>query len=465
MPDSLRQTLLSIRDLLATVGPFVLLALALLVPAYYVLDPTPPKKVVLATGAEQGAYHAFGKRYEAILKTYGVQVELRNTQGAAENLALLRDPSSEVQIAFVQGGADELPQGTDADEDEPSLVSLGSMFFEPVWLFYREDAAQRLLKSGTLTSISQLGGWKLNIGAPGSGVPNLMKKLLEANHMESTQITLLEQPQTPAVMALLDAESDALVFASAPEAQMVQMLLQTPGVKLFDFAQAEAYSRRFPFMSPVTLPRGVVDLAGNLPPQDVRLVAPTATLVAREDTHPALIQLFVQAAQQVHGGAGWFQRKGEFPTALNTERPLANEAQRFFQSGVPLLQRYLPFWLANLVDRMWPVLVTIVAVLLPLSRMLPPLYQFRIRSRVFRWYEQLRQIEGAIGRKPSTELLAELDALDGKVGQITVPLAYTDELYALRSYIDLVRTRLNGAETANAAPTPVDARSATHAPI
>ena len=154
MPDSLRQTLLSIRDLLATVGPFVLLALALLVPAYYVLDPTPPKKVVLATGAEQGAYHAFGKRYQAILKTYGVQVELRNTQGAAENLALLRDPSSEVQIAFVQGGADELPQDTDADESEPSLVSLGSMFFEPVWLFYREDAAQRLLKSDTLTRIS-----------------------------------------------------------------------------------------------------------------------------------------------------------------------------------------------------------------------------------------------------------------------------------------------------------------------
>ena len=452
LPDSLRQTLLSVRDLLATVGPFVLLALALLVPAYYVLDPTPPKKVVLATGAEQGAYHEFGKRYQAILKTYGVQVELRNTQGAAENLALLRDPSSGVQIAFVQGGADEALEGADADEDGGALVSLGSLFFEPVWLFYREDAAQRLLKSGTLDSISQLGGWKLNIGAPGSGVPNLMKKLLDANHMDPTQITLLQEPQTPAVMALLGAESDALVFASAPESQMVQMLLQTPGIKLFDFAQAEAYSRRFPFMSPVTLPRGVVDLAGNLPPQDVHLVAPTATLVAREGTHPALIQLFVQAAQQVHGGAGWFQRKGEFPTALNTERPLAKEAQRFFQSGVPLLQRYLPFWLANLVDRMWPVLVTIVAVLLPLSRMLPPLYQFRIRSRVFRWYEQLRQIEGAIGTKPSTELLAELDTLDAKVGQVTVPLAYTDELYALRSYIVLVRSRLNSGAAATPSP-------------
>ena len=468
MPDSLRQTLLSLRDLLATVGPFVLLALVLLVPAYYVLDPTPPKRVVLATGAERGAYHAFGKRYQAILKTYGIQVELRNTQGAAENLALLRDPSSDVQIAFVQGGADETPSGTDVDDDKPTLVSLGSMFFEPVWLFYREDAAQRLLKSDSLTSISQLGGWKLNIGAPGSGVPNLMKKLLEANRMDPTQITLLQDPQTPAVMALLGGESDALVFASAPESQMVQMLLQTPGVKLFDFAQAEAYSRRFPFMSPVTLPRGVVDLAGNLPPQDVHLVAPTATLVARDDTHPALIQLFVQAAQQVHGGAGWFQRKGEFPTALNTERPLAKEAQRFFQSGVPLLQRYLPFWLANLVDRMWPVLVTIVAVLLPLSRMLPPLYQFRIRSRVFRWYEQLRQIEGSIGSQPSTDLLAALDALDGKVGQITVPLAYTDELYALRSYIALVRSRLTGeapgAEAATPALASIGAPTAPDAP-
>ena len=465
MPDSLRHTLLSIRDLLATVGPFVLLALALLVPAYYVLDPTPPKKVVLATGAEQGAYHEFGKRYQTILKTYGVQVELRNTQGAAENLALLRDPSSGVQIAFVQGGADEALQGANADEDGPALVSLGSLFFEPVWLFYREDAAQRLLKSDTLSSLPQLAGWKLNIGAPGSGVPNLMKKLLDANHMDPTQITLLEQPQTPAVMALLGGESDALVFASAPESLMVQMLLQTPGIKLFDFAQAEAYSRRFPFMSPVTLPRGVVDLAGNLPPQDVHLVAPTATLVAREGTHPALIQLFVQAAQQVHGGAGWFQRKGDFPTALNTERSLAKEAQRFFQSGVPLLQRYLPFWLANLVDRMWPVLVTIVAVLLPLSRMLPPLYQFRIRSRVFRWYEQLRQIEGAISTKPSTELLAELDTLDAKVGQITVPLAYTDELYALRSYIVLVRSRLNSGAAGAAAATPSPGLASIGTPV
>ncbi len=459
MPNSLRSTLLSVRDLLATVGPFVLLTLALLLLAYYLLDPTPPKKVVLATGVDQGAYAEFGQRYAALLKDSGIAVELRSTQGAAENLALLRDADSGVDLAFVQGGADDATAPSDsvatAANALPNLVSLGSLFFEPVWLFYREESAQRLLKTTTLSSLAQLGGWKLNIGAPGSGAPNLVKKLIDANHIDATQITLLEQPQTPAVMALLGGESDALVFASAPESLMVQMLLQTPGVKLFDFAQAEAYSRRFAFMSPVLLPRGVVDLARDLPPQDVRLVAPTATLVARAGTHPALIQLFVQAAQQVHGSAGWFQRKGEFPSALNAERPLAKEAQRFYQSGVPLLQRYLPFWFANLIDRMWPVLVTIVAVLLPLSRMLPPVYEFRIRSRVFRWYEQLRDVEAAVGTKAASALLDELDALESRVGLVNVPLSYTDELYALRSHIGLVRSRLQGADRgdANANPT------------
>ena len=171
MPNSLRHTLLSVRDLLATVGPFALLAVALLVPAYYVLDPTPPKKVVLATGVDQGAYAEFGQRYKTLLKTYGIEVELRSTQGAAENLALLRAPASGVDLAFVQGGADDIAAPAGSDDEPAQLVSLGSLFFEPVWLFYREDSAQRLLKSGTLSGLAQLAGWKLNIGAPGSGVP------------------------------------------------------------------------------------------------------------------------------------------------------------------------------------------------------------------------------------------------------------------------------------------------------
>jgi TRAP-type uncharacterized transport system substrate-binding protein len=443
MPLALRNTLLSVRDLLATAGPFLLIALVLLVLAYKVLDPNPPKKVVLATGAAQGAYAEFGKRYATILATHGIRVELRETQGAAENLQLLRDPQANVDIAFVQGGADlERPTAEEAEAANAGLVALGSLFYEPVWLFYREDSAKRLLKRPTLNALAELPGWKLNIGAPGSGVPNLMRKMIEVNRIDPAGLTLLQQPTTPAVMALLEGESDAIVFASAPESLMVQMLLQTPGVKLFDFKQAEAYSRRFGFMSPVVLPRGVVDLAADLPPADVHLVAPTATLVARETMHPALVQLFVQAARTIHGESGWFQRKGEFPSTANTERPLAKEAERFYRNGPPFLQRYLPFWMANLVDRMWLVLLSIVAILIPLSRVVPPLYEFRIRSRIFRWYGQLRGVEDAIGKRPDGELLDELDGIETKVGQVTVPLSYADELYSLRSHINLVRRRL-----------------------
>jgi hypothetical protein len=174
----------------------------------------------------------------------------------------------------------------------------------------------------------------------------------------------------------------------------------------------------------------------------VRLIAPTATLVARDTLHPALMQLLVQAAQHVHGGAGWFQRKGDFPNAANTERPVAAEAQRYYRSGPPLLQRYLPFWLANLADRMWLALIAIIAVLIPLARVLPPLYEFRIRRRVFRWYAQLRAVEDARGTRPAAELLADLAAIEQRVDAIRVPLSYTDELYSLRSHIDLVRQRL-----------------------
>ncbi|MEO8122843.1 MAG: TAXI family TRAP transporter solute-binding subunit [Burkholderiales bacterium] len=434
------------RDLLAAVGPFVLLGLVLLGLAYWVLDPSPPRHVVLATGTVQGAYAEFGLRYVDVLARHGIKVELRPTQGSAENLALLRDPSSGVDLAFVQGGADR-KFGPDEDPDA-GLVSLGSLFYEPVWVFYREDAAHRILGDAKPDNLSQLKSFRINIGAKGSGVAVLIEKLFDANHLEPAQLELVRLSQTPAVVALLDGSVDAMAFVSAPESLMVQMLLQTPGIALMHFPQAEAYSRLFPFMSAVTLPRGVVDLERDMPPHDVNLFAPTGTLVARDSTHPALIQLFVQAAQEVHGSAGWFNEKGYFPNGRTTERPLAAEAERFYRSGVPFLQRYLPFWLANLIERMWPVLVTLIAVLLPLSRIVPPLYELRVRSRIFRWYGQLRELESNVGRRTADELARDLAALEERVEHISVPLAYADELYALRSHINLVRGRLKTGVTA-----------------
>lgn len=441
MTRTIRFTLLSLRDLVTSAGPFVLLAGALLVLAYWWLDPSPPRHVTLATGPAQSAYDEFGKRYATALAAQGIQVQLLPSQGAAENLQMLRDGRAD--LGFVQGGSDAPANGSDPPS-APALESLGSLFVEPVWLFYRDDAARKVSSSGVLDSLGQLQGLRVNIGTSGSGVPVLMDKLLEVNRVDrsSLKVSLLEQ--TPATVAFLNGELDALVFASAPESLMVQMLLQTPGVKLMDFAQNEAYSRRFAFLTPVTLPRGVVDLSGDIPPRDVKLVAPTTTLLARSTVHPALLQLFSQASLKLHGGAGWFNRAREFPKAGNSEYSLAQEADRTIHNGVPLMQRYLPFALANLMERMWLALGIIIAVLLPLSRVVPPLYQFRIRSRVFRWYGQLRDIEDRLAREPgsASTLLGELDQLEGHAEKITVPLSYADELYALRNHIEMVRQKL-----------------------
>lgn len=439
MPGTLRLRLLSLRDLLVSAGPLVLLTLVLLALAYWWLDPNPPRRVTLATGPAQSAYAEFGQRYRKALAAQGIEVVLITSEGSSDNLQLLRQGRAD--LGFVQGGSAR--KAGDGDTAAPP-VALGSLFLEPVWLFYRADAALRATGSDTLAGLAQLQGLRVNVGTAGSGVPQLMNALFDLNRLDTAGLRLSQLDQTAAAVAFLGAEIDALVFASAPESLMVQMLLQTPGVRLLDFAQNEAYSRRLPFLSPVTLPRGVVDLSADVPPRDMRLVAPTTTLLARPDVHPAILQLFSQASLELHGHAGWFSRPKEFPMASSAEYPLAREAERTIRNGVPLLQRYLPFSLANLLERMWLSLGIIIALLLPLSRVVPPLYEFRIRSRVFRWYARLRDIEAraGTGNSPAEGLLQELDALEARVGQVVVPLSHTDELYALRNHIEMVRRKL-----------------------
>jgi TRAP-type uncharacterized transport system substrate-binding protein len=456
----LRLTLLSVRDLVVTSAPFIVLAAVLLGLAYLWLKPNPPKRVVLATGPEQGAYAEFGKRYAAELKRYGIEVVLRPTGGATENLRLLKNEKENVDLAFVQGGASDAVRASDEEQTAIALESLGGLFYEAVWVFYREDAARKVVGPGkkgreppppVLTELGQFSGLRVNLGTRGSGTGNLITKLLLANRVERSTLKESRLDPTSAVVALLNGDIDAVVFVSAPESPLIQMLLMTPAIRLFDFPQNEAYARRFAFLSALTLPRGVVDLANNVPPDDVRLVAATSTLIARSTTHPAILQLFVQAAQRIHGGSGWFARAGQFPVGEDAERPLAPEAARFYRNGAPVLQRYLPFWLANLIDRMWVALLSIVAVLIPLSRIVPPVYQFRIRSRVFRWYGQLRRLEDAasLGAESPEKLLKQLDEIEGHVERVTVPLSHADELYALRGHIDMVRDRLRLQVQAN----------------
>jgi TRAP-type uncharacterized transport system substrate-binding protein len=445
MPRLLRITLVSARDLALAAGPFVLIALVLLVAAYAVLDPQPPRRVVLATGPEPSAYAEFGRRYAEALKRHGITVELKSTPGSRENLRLLRDPGERVDFAFVQGGAGESARAQEEEKHGLALLSLGSLTYEPVWIFYRAEAAKALGKDAKLGALGQLRGWRVDVGARGSGAPGLFGRLLRDNFIEREEIRRSNLDQTPAVVALLEGELDALVMVSAPESPLVQTLLATPGVRLYEFAQAEAYARRHPYLVPITLPRGVADIARDVPPEDIDMIATTTSLVAREGTHPALVQLFVQAASRIHSGPGWIARAGQFPAPQKGEFPLAREAERYYRSGPPLLQRYLPFWLANLVDRMWVALVSIIAILIPLGRIVPPLYAFRVRSRIFRWYRQLRELEHALasGSAERGALLADLERLDAKAERITVPLSYTDELYHLRAHIALVRNRVS----------------------
>ncbi|OOG46400.1 TAXI family TRAP transporter solute-binding subunit [Polaromonas sp. A23] len=439
MPKAIRYTLLSLRDLAVSAGPFIVLAVALLVLAYMWLDPNPPKRVTLATGPAQSAYEEFGKRYARILAQDGIEVVLLPSQGSAHNLQLLRE--GKVDLGFVQGGTSSYDAA-----DAEALTSLGSLFVEPLWLFYQQGALGHERKATSvraLNSLTQLQGLRVNLGTPGSGVPNLMGKLLESNRIDPASLRISNLDQTPATVAFLGGELDAIVFASAPESLMVQMLLQTPGVKLMNFTQSEAYSKRFAFLSTARLPQGVVDLAGNIPPEDVSLVATTTSLIARSTTHPALVQLFAQAGNVIHSPAGWFKSAREFPNRDNNELPISKEAERAIKNDAPLLQRYLPFWVANLVERMWLAMGIIIAVMLPLSRIVPPLYEFRVRSRIFRWYGQLRDIENRIeGTRNTGALLDELNALESRAEKISVPLSYTDELYALRSNIHLVRKKL-----------------------
>lgn len=437
MPKTLRYTLISLREMVVSFGPFALLTIALLGMAYWWLNPTPPKRVVLATGPDQSAYAEFGKRYAEALKRYGITVELLSSEGSSANLELLRQGKAD--LGFVQGGTADIGY-----DEEDSITSLGSLFVEPLWLFYREDSARRLRKSPTVNNLAELQGWRVNVGTAGSGVPRLFSTLLDVNRVDPKQMTLSELEQTPATVAFLNGQIDAVVFASAPESLMVQMLLQTPGVRLLDFAQSEAYSRRFGYLTPVVMPQGVVDLARNIPTKDVRLVASTTSLLSSTGTHPAILQLFAQTATVLHGGSGWFSKAREYPSLEHSEVPISPEASRAIKNGAPFLQRYLPFWLANLIERMWLAMGLILALALPLSRIVPPLYTFRIRKRVFRWYAELRDVEQRFETAPDTapELVEQLDAMESKVEKVVVPLSYTDELYALRNNIHLVRKKL-----------------------
>ena len=433
------------RDLILVIAAALLLIAGAFFFAARFVKPAPPDTLTLTTGAADGAYHAFALRYKTIFEREGLTLELKPSNGSVDNLNRLKDNGALVDAGFVQGGLGMLSLNPQRQPpEETTLFSLANLFYEPVWVFYAGKQE--------LTSFTQLKGLRVAIGADGSGSRKVAVELLEASGIDSANTTLSNQGGRAARELLDTGKLDAVFLIAAPEAPVVQALLKMPRLRLMSVAQAEGYSRRFPYLVPVTLPRGVVDFKNDLPPRDVTLLAGTANLVMREDLHPALAYLLLEAAVEVHGNPGLLHRPGDFPSAKGTDFPLAAEARRYFQSGRPFLQRYLPFWLANFIERMLVLLVPLVAVVYPLAKALPGLFFWRQRNRIYKWYGELKFLEADLARadmpaEQRAQHLARLDAIESEAAAMRVPLAFSDRVYTLRGHIAYVRGKL-GSEPA-----------------
>jgi TRAP transporter TAXI family solute receptor len=425
----------SLRDHIGIFGPVVLITLLGFLFAYQFVDPAPSNQITIATGQKDGAYYLFAHQYQDILAREHVQLEVLPSAGSVENIRLLE--SGRAEIAFVQGGA------ADPGKDR-NLRSLGSLYFEPLWLFYRRGIS--------LSRLDQLRGKQVAIGSEGSGTRALALELLADNRIDASAADLLTLGGQEAVAALTAGRIDAAFFVASPQSPVVRSLLETDGVRLMGFERAEAYTRLHRYLSRVVLPAGVIDLQRNLPDRDTVLLAASANLVVREDLHPAFADLLLQAAREVHGGGGWFEETGQFPNPGYLSYPLDKEAGRFYEYGPPLLQRFLPFWVATLVDRLKVMLLPLVALLLPLFKIMPPIYRWRMRSRIYRWYRELLSIDRSIYQNPEggtkQALLAELDAIERGVSEVHVPLSFAEELYDLRLHLKLVRERLEKLHSA-----------------
>ena len=421
---------LSQRDLLLTIVPAVLLALAVFVFAFRFVEPAPPDTIVISTGAIDSGYHMFAQRYKEILARDGVKLELLPSAGSQENVSRLLDKESEAEVGFLQGGSAFAANA-------PELVSLGSIYYEPLWVFHRGPE---------IRDFGGLHGKKLAIGPEESGTRALALQLLAVNATVMPPTVLLPENGQRAIEMLLQGKIDAVFMVEPPESPLVERLVSAPGIRLLSLDRAEAYTRRFPALTRLILPQGVFDFVKNVPARDVTLISPTANLLAVGGLHPALAYLLMRAGSEIHGGAGLLHKAGDFPAPLNAEFPLSPEATRYYKSGPPFLQRYLPYWAAVLVDRLWITLLPVLAVLVPLGRILPSVYRWRARSRIYRWYAKLKEVELELDENSTqeklTELLARLDQIERAVNCINTPLAYTDNLYAFRQNVDLVRQRV-----------------------
>lgn len=401
---------------------------------FSVVRPAPPRTVTMMTGAPGGGYAMFAEMYRAALAREGIDLVLVPSTGSIDNLRALK--SGEADLAFIQSGIAHEP-------DSPDLVSLGSMYFEPVWIFHRLPTP--------LTRLSEINGHSLATGEPGSATQLLALQMLADNGVALNSPGLHALGANAAAEALLEGRIDVAFIISGAESPVIQQLLAAPGIHIAELEHTAAYTRRIPHLQTKLLPAGAIDLVAIRPPRDVTLLGASADLVARADLHPAIIMLLLQTAREIHGAPGLFQQAREYPKLTGRDLPPSSVAQRLYESGPPFLQRYLPFWLAILVDRLLVALLPLIAILIPLMRILPVVYSWQMRSRVYRWYGEMKFLEARITPETTDaeieEYLRQLDHIEEQANHKRIPLSYNSELYTLREHIQLVREKLLNLRT------------------
>ncbi|HEY4374045.1 MAG TPA: TAXI family TRAP transporter solute-binding subunit [Burkholderiales bacterium] len=456
LPERFRVRVVGVswRDLTLSLLPIAVVVAIVIALIVHFSHPSAPDTLIISTGPDGSSFSLYAQRYAKVLARNGVKLQIVSSQGSLENLQRLNNPKFKVDVGFVQGGVA-------APQDTENLVSLGSISYVPMMVFYRSRKP--------VDKLSAFTGKRIAIGPEGSGTRALALTLLKGNGIVTGGKTeLLDLAGEDAADALLSGKIDAaLLMGDSATPPIMRKLLTSTAVRLLNFSQADAYTRRYPYLTKLALPMGSFDVGKNLPAEDYALIGPTVELIARDDLAPALSDLLIEAAREVHGRAGLLQHAGEFPAPLEHEFRISDDATRYYQSGKGFLYRNLPFWLANIINRVAVVLVPLIVVLVPGLRMVPGLYSWRIRSRIYRWYGALITIERASMSEMTPDerdqLIKRLDHIENAVNQMKVPLAYADQFYVLRVHIGFVRDRLVPANAPEAPP--AEETAADDAPV
>jgi TRAP-type uncharacterized transport system substrate-binding protein len=434
----------------------IIFSLTICLAVFAFFNSAAPTNITIASGPAGSVFQKSAEKYKKILAKEGVTLTILPSEGSTDNLKKLADPHIKVDVGFVEGGETE---GINIE----NLMSLGSISYQPLMIFYRGENKKL---------ISDFAGQRLDIDEDGSGTHTLALAILKANGIKPGDGTVLVHTKSgDEVKSLLENRLDALFMMgdSAPM-ELIKTLVHTPGINIFNFTQADGYTRRIKYLNKLVLPEGSLDLGKNIPVNDLYLIAPTVELVARENLHPALSDVLLEAAKEVHGSAGLFRKSGEFPAPLAHEFRISPDATRYYTSGKSFLYRNFPFWLASLTNRLLAVLVPVALLLIPALKIAPTVYRWRMQSRIYPWYKALLELErdafdAPVGAAKRKRLLDRLDHIEEAVNRMKMPASFGDVFYGLRGHITFVRNRLMAESDSGPGPAlPAKSRSAKSLP-